>query len=116
MLFRSPGRYDEIMEHIATHKYFINESSPTEISMEDAIRSWYQTVYKPIADTIREERLSQRFPGRTASDLYAYIVKHWGVLKKRYGLQLPASVAARDFSTRYGKGFWQRLKALFSGS
>lgn len=113
--FSSPGRYDEIMEHIATHKYYINEGSSAEISMDEAIISWYEKVYKPIADTIRADRLAQRFPGRTTSDLYAYIVKHWGTLKKRYGLQLPAAEAARDFSARYGKDFWQRVKTFITG-
>ncbi len=112
--FSTPGRYDEIMEHILTHKYFINQGNPVELSMDEALLSWYANVYKPIVDTITAERLTSRFPGRTASDLYAYMVKHWGVLKRRYGVQLPASEAVRDFSKRYGKGLWQRIRGFFS--
>ncbi|MBN1520018.1 MAG: transcriptional regulator [Spirochaetales bacterium] len=112
--FSSPGRYDEIMENILVHKYYINQASSSEISLDDAIRSWYQNVYAPIVDTIKAERLAVRFPGRTPSDLYAYMVKHWGVLKRSYGVHLPAQDAARDFSRRYGKDLWRRVRDFFS--
>ncbi len=111
--FSTPGRYDEILEHILVHKYYINQGIGEEIGMPEAIDSWYRNVYKPILDTIRAERLATRFPGRTECDLYEYMVKHWGGLKKAYGVQLPAAEAARDFSRRYGKGFWERVRALF---
>lgn len=111
--FSTPGRYDEIMEHILVHKYYINQGTEAEMSLDEALASWYGTVYRPIVDTIRAERLASRFPGRTDSDLYAYMVKHWGFLKKAYGVHLPAAEAARDFSRRYGKGLWERVKALW---
>lgn len=112
--FSAPGRYDEIMEHILVHKYYINQESRIEISLHDAISSWYDSVYKPIADTIRAEHLASRFPGRTPGDLYAYIVKHWDQLKRKYGIHLPADVAVRDFSLRYGKNLWQQIHDFFS--
>jgi len=112
--FTSAGAYDQIVEHILVHKYYINEKSELEIDFVMAIDSWYRTVYSPIADTIRAERLDARFRGRTVSDLYLYIVKHWDALKKRYGIQYPAAEAVKDFGTRYGKGFWKNVGEAFS--
>jgi hypothetical protein len=94
----------------------MNQTSDKEIDFVMATDSWYRTVYKPIADTIRAGSLEQRFPGRTVSDLYLYIVKHWDQLKKRYGVHYPAAEAARDFASLYGSSFLRRLRELFSGS
>jgi hypothetical protein len=67
-------------------------------------------VFKPIVDVIAYERILARFPGRTAADLYMWIVKHWDELKKQYGESYPVQQAARDFSTRYGKSMWRRVR------
>lgn len=100
--FTTPGCYDEVVEHVLVHKYYLNQGSAEEMDFLTALDSWYKTVYQPIASTIRDEHLDARFPGRTAGDLYLYIVKHWDELKRRYGLLYPAPEAARDFATRYG--------------
>jgi hypothetical protein len=100
--FTATGRYDVIYNHILVHKYYLNECLPGEIPFPDALVSWYHEVYEPVIDIIREERLYLHFPGRTPSDLYVFIVKHWDFLKKKYGVySLP--LAALDFSRKYGK-------------
>ena len=111
--FTAPGRYDVIYNHILVHKYFLNERAKGEISFSDALVSWYNNVYKPIIDVIEEERLYTRFPGRTVSDLYVWIVKHWDFLKKKYGVHFSLNDAARDYSQKYGtdskSGLFNRL-------
>lgn len=101
--FSTPGRYDVIYNHILVHKYYLNEHATNEISFADALVSWYNNVYKPIIDIIQEEHLDARFPGRTPSDLYVWIVKHWDFLKKKYGVHYSMSDAAKDFAKKYGK-------------
>lgn len=100
--FTSPGRYDEILEHVLVHKYFINQNLSREVSLTEALWSWHENVYRPITLAIEEEGLLSRFPGRTSSDLYVFIVKHWDELKRKYGLEFPIAEAARDYSERYG--------------
>jgi hypothetical protein len=101
--FTATGRYDELIRHINGHKYFLNLSENEEITFQEALLSWYDTVYKPIVDLIEEERLLKAFPGRTASDLYVWIVRRWDELKKRYGQTFPLEQAARDYTERYGQ-------------
>lgn len=108
--FSTPGRYEEILEHILVHKYFINQGRSEEISLEAAIFSWYENVYRPIVATIEELGLLSRFPGRTVSDLYVYIVKYWDELKKKYGLSYPVSSAVKDFDQLYGRSRASRLR------
>ncbi|MCA1950391.1 transcriptional regulator [Gracilinema caldarium] len=114
--FSVPGRYDVIYNHILVHKYYLNEHASSEISFSDALVSWYNNVYKPIIDIIQEEHLDARFPGRTPSDLYVWIVKHWDFLKKKYGVHYSMSEAARDFTRKYGKerlSLWDYLQIFF---
>ena len=83
--FSRTGRYDVIYNHILVHKYYINETRETEIPFNDALSSWYTTVYAPIIEIINEEKICARFPDRKPGDLYVWIVKRWDTLKKRYG-------------------------------
>jgi len=114
--FSDPGRYDVIYNHILVHKYYLNEHATSEISFADALVSWYNNVYKPIIDIIKEEHLDARFPGRTPSDLYVWIVKHWDFLKKKYGVHYSMADAAKDFAKKYGKKrltLWDYIQIVF---
>ncbi len=88
-----------------------------EIPLEEAIQSWYRNVYRPIVDAITQRRIMGRFSGRTTTDLYLWIVKHWDELKSRYGQDFSVHDAVADYTSRYGKGFfvrmWERLRRLF---
>ena len=110
--FTTTGRYDEIVEHINVHKYYINQQSKAELPFWQALVSWYANVYQPIALAIDEAGLLERFPKRTVSDLYVYVVKHWDILKKKYGLAYSLAAAAKDYGETYGakhQPFFPRL-------
>ncbi len=113
--FTETGRYDAIIDHINHHKYYINQHQSSEIPFEAAIKSWYKNVFRPVADVIEEERVTSRFPGRTAADLYVWTVKHWDELKRRYGQQYPLKEAVRDYNVRFGRSLWSRLKDRLFG-
>jgi hypothetical protein len=101
--FSMPGQYDVIYNHILVHKYYRNQHIAEEIPFDQALVSWYNRVFSPIIRIIQDERLYLNFPGRTPSDLYVWIVKHWDFLKKKYGVHYSVSAAARDFSVKYGQ-------------
>ncbi len=103
--FTATGRYDEILRHIMTHKYFINQRSVEEIGLAEAAASWYSGVFRPITTIIEENRILHRFPGRTAADVYVWVSRHWDALKQKYGDAYSMDAAAKDFSLRYGRGF-----------
>jgi hypothetical protein len=103
MDFSAPGQYDVIYNHILVHKYYMNQQISGEIPFPEALVSWYNNVYNPIIQIIKDERLYLHFPGRTISDLYVWIAKHWDSLKKTCGVHYSIADAARDFSGKYGK-------------
>ena len=108
--FTAPGRYDELLEHIQVHKYFINLDQTEEIPYYEAVISWHDNVYQPIVRIIDEENILAKFPGRTESDLYIWMVKYWDGLKKKYGNDYPSEKAIRRYSKKYGKTFLEKVK------
>jgi hypothetical protein len=107
--FTDTGRYDEVLRHIHGHKYFINLTKPKEIEFEEALLSWYREVYLPIIRLIEGGDILSHFPGRTAADLYLWIVGHWHDLKRQYGQAFPLLQAAEDFRVRFGTPVYNPL-------
>ena len=54
------------------------------------------------AKIIEKYKVLKSFKGRTNSDLYVWIVKHWDNLKSIYGLEYLLNEAAWDFKQKYG--------------
>lgn len=99
--FSRPGRYDVIYNHILTHKYYLNINKKEEISLEDAILSWFKTVYFPLVNIIQEKHIMHYFPKRTLSDLYVWVVRYWDDLKQKFGEEIPMDEAVSKFRKKY---------------
>ena len=99
--FSSTGRYDVIYNHILTHKYYLNLNKDTEISMEEAIKSWFYNVYFPLVSIIREKYILRSFPNRTLGDLYVWTVRYWDDLKQKFGGDVPMDMAVQNFAKQY---------------
>jgi hypothetical protein len=97
--FSEPGRFDTIQEHIAVHKYYLNEHESKEIEFSSALWSWHENVFSPIILAIKEQRIIFLFPGRTPADLYLFLVRHWDELKHQRKKDVGIGDAARDFKT-----------------
>ena len=108
--FSRAGRYDVIYNHILTHKYFLNQKQKDEVSMEDAIISWFTKVYIPIISTIQKKKILKKFPKRTYSDLYVWIVRYWDDLKHKFGNnEIPIDIAGEDFTKKYKIPLYKRF-------
>jgi hypothetical protein len=81
VVFTEPGRYRLVEEHIIIHKYLREITCGCEISNEEAVASWYDNVYLPIVELIRERDVLRYFPGRTEADLYAWLILHRAALE-----------------------------------
>ncbi len=107
--FSAPGQYDVIYNHILTHKYYLNQGKEKEISLEDAILSWFHTVYLPLAASITKQHILQSFPKRTLADLYVWTVRYWDDLKQKFGDSVQPEQAVIDFKKHYRIPFFRRL-------
>lgn len=93
-----PDGFDRMLEHIAVHRYFMGLDWKRDISEEEAIKHWYETVYMPIVKVIRETEILKDFPDKTEGDLYLWVLDHQHYLEQEEGLPLqPPHEAARMF-------------------
>lgn len=99
--FSTPGRYDVIFNHILTHKYYMNQGKDIEVSMEDAILSWFNNVYMPVAISIAKNKVLKNFPKRTLGDLYVWTVRYWDQLKQKFGNDIKIDEAVVTFTKKY---------------
>ena len=98
------GRYDRIFEDILGHRYFMGLQQYREVGIAEASASWYDNVYKPIADLIREYDILAHFPGRTEADLYLWITARWLELSRTNQPAGPAEAIADILFEAEGAG------------
>ena len=96
-----PDGFERMLEHIAVHRYFMGIDWKRDISEEEAIRHWYETVYLPVLSVIRDTDILKEFPGKTEGDLYLWVLDHQHYLVTEEGapLQMPEDAARRFVET-----------------
>lgn len=77
------GRYDELLKHILGHQYFLGLERGHPVPLPEAAASWYDTVYRPVADLIRRHKVLDHLPGWTEADVYVEITRRWLALSKQ---------------------------------
>lgn len=80
-----PGKYEKILAHIDTHQYYLGIDWQRPVEYWEAVASWYDNVYLPTVENIREQRLLDEFPGRTETDAYIWIIEHREALEAESG-------------------------------
>ena len=102
--FTLPGQYHKLYEHIAVHRHFLGLREQREIPYAEAVARWYGEVYLLMVEVIREEQVLDDFPGRTAADLYLWIIEHRHYLSERDGYEVPLGQAAAEFTHDFSSG------------
>jgi hypothetical protein len=109
-----PGRYRILLRHIFVHQYLRNqdlerEGSTHRLEWEEAVMSWYDTVYTPVVAAIRQYHLLAQFSARTEADMYLWITHHREELASLYELgPLTAQAAVSTFAQMYDDRLLQR--------
>lgn len=70
------GSYLDLIRHINWQRTCLSVLRATEVSSEEAVLDWYDTVYTPLASAIQASNVLRSFPGRTETDLYLWIMDH----------------------------------------
>lgn len=83
--FTTPHRYDELLAQIVELRRKLSEIDDHEMDFYDAVDSWYEMIYLPTVQIIRESDLLDEFPGRTEADLFVWLSKHREGLRQEYG-------------------------------
>jgi len=93
-----PDGFDRMLEHIAVHHYFMGLDLKRDITEKEAIIDWYEKVYMPVINVIRDTNIIKEFPDKTEGDLYLWVLDHQHYLASEEGVPLqPPDEAARTF-------------------
>src|SRR5512143_1174507 len=92
-----PDGFERMLEHIAVHRYFMGLDQQRDISDGEAVAHWYDTVYLPIVQVIRESAILEEFPRKTEGDLYLWVLDHQRLLADQGASLQPPEDAARGF-------------------
>ncbi len=118
--FTRPGRYATILEHIDKRHYFLGLELGRPISYEEAVESWYDSLYRPLLEIFEQDGILARFPKRTAADLYVWVADHLYYLRERYGDDIGLATAARQLPlsrlSRLSTASMSGLRRLSPGS
>ena len=92
------GKNRVLLEHIDVHRYYMGLDLQRDISYEEAVAHWYDTVYLPVVQMVRERGLLRDFPQRTEADLYLLLAEHRAELEEVLGWELAADTAVTDLA------------------
>jgi len=96
-----PGQYEILEEHIAVHRYFMGLDQQRDITYEEAVSHFYDEVYLPVVQVIRERGILRDFPDRTEADLYLWLSEHRAELEQELGWQIRPEEAAADLAAQF---------------
>lgn len=98
----APGQYRVLDEHIHVHQYYMGIDWGRDISYTEAVTHWYDEVYLPVIDSIRQQDILREFPDRTETDLYIWIMEHREALAEELGWRVDTEDAVADLVAREG--------------
>ena len=83
------GQYEQLIYQISKHRDYLENETTQPVTIQQAAKDWYKTIYLPFITILRKGRLIEHFPGRTLADLYTFISVHQWERKDRglrYGI------------------------------
>ena len=101
------GRYDEILKHILGHGYFMSLELKRRVPLQEAAASWYDHVYHPIAEAIRQHKVLEQLPGWTEADVYVEVTRRWLAMSSK-GEPAGPDPAIEALLAEHHRRWWQR--------
>ncbi len=110
--FERIANWKTLADHIRIHRHFLNEELSSDISWDDALFSWYETVYKPLTNALWSINIRRTFPGQGPGDIYLAVSNHWFYLKEKNPDTTPEE-AVQSFVETYGTGMARWFSRFF---
>ena len=70
------GQYDHLIDQISMHRKFLVRETNEPVTIQQAAKDWYKTIYRPLVAILKKGHLLEHFPGRTLADLYTFLSVH----------------------------------------
>lgn len=96
--------YSLLLDHIDVHRYYMGLDFQRDVSYEEAVAHWYDEVYMPVVEMIREQGIMRDFPERTEADMYILLAEHRAELENALGWDVDAGTAVTDMQRKIKPG------------
>ena len=79
LMVSAPGCYTIISQQIEAIHFAREFNANHEIPYDEAVKYWYDTVYYPIVETIREQNILEAYEGRTETGSLPpwWLIRSW---------------------------------------
>jgi len=88
-----PGQYRHLENHIEAYRYRLESEAGGDLPFETAAARWYDEVYLPLVEAIRQQGILRYFPGRTETDFFIWLARHRTELENALGQPISPEVA-----------------------
>jgi nucleotide-binding universal stress UspA family protein len=95
--------YHILLTQIEAFRHCLGEEQQCNISHREAVTQWYDHIYLPIADIIREQGILRHFPERTEADLYLLFVEHREELVRALGWHVDPDSTVADLARQQAR-------------
>ena len=100
MLMTFCAQYSLLLDHIDMHRYYMGLDLQRDVTYEEAVAHWYDTVYMPVMQMIREQGVMRDFPDLTEADLYILLAEHRAELERALGWDVGTETAVTDMKRK----------------
>lgn len=109
-----PGQYQKLMEELGVQECLLEHEGKLNTPFQQIVLDWYDNIYIPLAETIRDRGLLRLFPDRTITDLYIWISENRSALEAELGWEIQSDIAATDLilerSAQSEPGSWRKAR------
>lgn len=95
----APGQYQVLQAQIAEQQRELRAAG-RDLSFQETAVHWYDEVYLPVIELIRERGILRHFPGRTETDLYVWMARNQDELQQSLGWEVQSETVISDLVTR----------------
>lgn len=92
------NQYDVLRRQIETRRHILTEERGQDVPMGELVADWYDRVYLPVVELIREQGLLRNFPRRTEADLYLLFSERRAELEEALGWKIGSETAVTEFA------------------
>ena len=109
-------QYEKLLGQVRVSQFILQEQGKQDATLQDAASYWYDTMYIPLTEAIRDRGLLRWFPDRTLTDLYIWISENRAALEEELGWEIQSEAAATDLilerSVKSEPGSWRKARTV----
>ncbi len=73
LLVTAPGQYRRLEEQVEARRRLLAQRQGREVGLAEAAAAWYDDVYQPVIQIVRDRDLLSGFPGYSETDLFLWV-------------------------------------------